>query len=221
MGGIKKAFIGSGIRYDLFDRNDGGAYLREVVVNHTSGRLKVAPEHTQDEVLKLMRKPSFALFRELNAQFNDICRREGLRYQLIPYFISSHPGCTEADMECLSEITLSSVMFYTGIDPYTGRSLYVARSQDEKRRQKSYFFRNADGSLRSDQLAPRRGKHGQKPPTSTRSTAPKPAAGKSGTGRDTAQAIRRTFDDCETARPPRERKGAPRGKTAKGRHRHE
>ncbi len=118
-------------------------------------------------------------------------------------------------------MTLSSVMFYTGIDPYTGRSLYVARSQDEKRRQKSYFFRNADGSLRSDQLAPRRGKHGQKPPTSTRSTAPKPAAGKSGTGRDTAQAIRRTFDDCETARPPRERKGAPRGKTAKGRHRHE
>ncbi len=127
-----------------------------------------------------MRKPSFALFRELNAQFNDICRREGLRYQLIPYFISSHPGCTEADMERLSAITrsldfrleqvqdltptpmtLSSVMFYTESDPYTGRPLYVAKSQDEKRRQKSYFFRNADGTLRSDQLVPRRGKHGQ------------------------------------------------------------
>ena len=138
-----------------------------------------------------MRKPSFALFRELNAQFNDICRREGLRYQLIPYFISSHPGCTEADMERLSAITrsldfrleqvqdltptpmtLSSVMFYTESDPYTGRPLYVAKSQDEKRRQKSYFFRNADGTLRSDQLVPRRGKHGQSHPS--RPAAPKP-----------------------------------------------
>lgn len=206
--GVKKAFIGSGIRYDLFDRSDGGAYLREVVVNHTSGRLKVAPEHTEDEVLKLMRKPSFALFRELNAQFNDICRREGLRYQLIPYFISSHPGCTEADMERLSAITrsldfrleqvqdltptpmtLSSVMFYTESDPYTGRPLYVAKSQDEKRRQKSYFFRNADGTLRSDQLVPRRGKHGQSHPS--RPAAPKPDRQNehpAGKGRDTAQA---------------------------------
>lgn len=157
--GVKKAFIGSGIRYDLFDRNDRGEYLNEVVVNHTSGRLKVAPEHTEDAVLKLMRKPSFDLFRELNDDFNTVCRRNGLKYQLIPYFISSHPGCTEQDMKNLSHITrslnfrleqvqdltptpmtLSSVMFYTGIDPYTGRQLYVARSQDDKRRQKSYFF---------------------------------------------------------------------------------
>ncbi len=158
--GVKKAFIGSGIRYDLFDRNDRGEYLREVVVNHTSGRLKVAPEHTEDGVLDLMRKPSFALFRKLNEDFRHICREAGLKYQLIPYFISSHPGCTEQDMRRLSEIThsldfrleqvqdltptpmtLSSVMFYTGIDPYTGRKLYVARTQDDKRRQKSYFFK--------------------------------------------------------------------------------
>lgn len=157
--GIKRAYIGSGIRYDLFDPTDGGEYLRQVVVNHTSGRLKVAPEHTEDHVLKLMRKPSFALFEELNTKFHEICRRENLKYQLIPYFISSHPGCKEADMKALSmhttrlnfnleqvqdltptPMTLSSVMFYTGVDPYTKKSVYVARSQDEKRKQKSYFF---------------------------------------------------------------------------------
>lgn len=93
--GIKKAFVGSGIRYDLFDDSP---YLATVVKHHTSGRLKVAPEHTEDAVLKLMRKPPFALFEQLNADFQHICRREGLPYQLIPYFISSHPGCTERDM---------------------------------------------------------------------------------------------------------------------------
>ncbi len=156
MPGIKKAFIGSGIRYDLFDSQD---YLREVVLRHVSGRLKVAPEHTEDHVLQLMRKPPFEMFRRLNADFCQICQQEGLRYQLIPYFISSHPGCTERDMEALSRettqldfhleqvqdftptpMTLSSVMFYTGIDPYTGEKVYVARTQEEKRRQKSYFF---------------------------------------------------------------------------------
>ncbi|MBP3550678.1 MAG: YgiQ family radical SAM protein [Alistipes sp.] len=156
--GVKHAYIGSGIRYDLFDNSD---YLREVVVHHTSGRLKVAPEHTEDGVLKLMRKPSFSLFEELNRNFNKICRENGLRYQLIPYFISSHPGCREADMRALSQrvlgklhftleqvqdltptpMTLSSVMFYTGENPYTGEKVYVARSQDDKRKQKQYFFR--------------------------------------------------------------------------------
>ena len=156
--GIKKSFIGSGIRYDLFGDNNRD-YLREVVVNHVSGRLKVAPEHTEDGVLRLMRKPSFALFRDLNERFQKICRDEGLNYQLIPYFISSHPGCTERDMRNLAAetrrlhfrleqvqdltptpMTLSSVMFYTGENPYTDEKVYVARSQDEKRRQKSYFF---------------------------------------------------------------------------------
>ena len=156
--GVKHAYIGSGIRYDLFE-NDG--YLREVVVHHTSGRLKVAPEHTEDGVLSLMRKPSFTLFEQLNGDFNRICRQNGLRYQLIPYFISSHPGCRETDMQQLSSkvlgrlhftleqvqdltptpMTLSSVMFYTGENPYTGKRVYVARSQEEKRRQKQYFFK--------------------------------------------------------------------------------
>ena len=156
--GIKKAFVGSGIRYDLFDKSN---YFETVVKHHTSGRLKVAPEHTEDRVLKLMRKPSFELFEKLNADFRSVCRREGLNYQLIPYFISSHPGCTEQDMRALSQkvlgrlnfnleqvqdltptpMTLSSVMFYTGENPYTGERLYVARNQDDKKRQKSYFFR--------------------------------------------------------------------------------
>lgn len=155
--GIKKAFIGSGIRYDLFDKSN---YFEEVVKHHTSGRLKVAPEHTVDHVLNLMRKPSFTMFEELNSRFRRICRNEGLNYQLIPYFISSHPGCREQDMRALSQrvlghlnftleqvqdltptpMTLSSVMFYTGENPYTHERVYVARSQDDKRRQKSYFF---------------------------------------------------------------------------------
>ena len=155
--GVKKAFIGSGIRYDLFDDSP---YLETVVCHHTSGRLKVAPEHTEAHVLNLMRKPPFKMFEQLTVDFKNICARHGLRYQLIPYFISSHPGCREVDMKALSEkvlgrmhfeleqvqdltptpMTLSSVMFYTGENPYTGEKVYVARSQDDKRRQKSYFF---------------------------------------------------------------------------------
>ena len=156
--GIKKAFIGSGIRYDLFDDSP---YLATVLRHHTSGRLKVAPEHTEERVLKLMRKPPFAMFERLNADFRRICGEERLPYRLIPYFISSHPGCTEHDMRALSEkvlgrlhftleqvqdltptpMTLSSVMFYTGENPYTHEKVYVARSQEEKRRQKGYFFK--------------------------------------------------------------------------------
>ncbi|MBR5877552.1 MAG: YgiQ family radical SAM protein [Alistipes sp.] len=155
--GIKKAFIGSGIRYDLFDDKP---YLETVLKHHTSGRLKVAPEHTEEHVLNLMRKPSFEQFEKLNSDFRRICRENELPYQLIPYFISSHPGCRETDMKALSDrvlgrlhfdleqvqdltptpMTLSSVMFYTGENPYTGEKVYVARSQDDKRRQKAYFF---------------------------------------------------------------------------------
>ena len=164
--GIKKAFIGSGIRYDLFDNSP---YLETVVKHHTSGRLKVAPEHTEEHVLNIMRKPPFAMFEQLNRDFRDICARNDLRYQLIPYFISSHPGCREQDMKALADkvlgrlhfdleqvqdltptpMTLSSVMFYTGENPYTGEKVYVARSQDDKRRQKSYFFR--DGGRKEPQ----------------------------------------------------------------------
>lgn len=156
--GIKKAFIGSGIRYDIPD--DGGKYMREVIVHHTSGRLKVAPEHTEPHVLKIMRKPLWEEFEKLHRFFGQVCRENGLRYQLIPYFISSHPGCTEEDMKKLSTktralglmtdqvqdltptpMTLSSVMFYTGHNPYTGEKVYVANSYEAKCQQKSYFFK--------------------------------------------------------------------------------
>ena len=175
--GIRKAFIGSGIRYDLFDDSP---YLETVLRHHTSGRLKVAPEHTEEHVLRLMRKPSFALFEQLNESFHAICRRERLPYQLIPYFISSHPGCTEHDMRELARkvlgrlhftleqvqdltptpMTLSSVMFYTGENPYTHEPVYVARTQEEKRRQKSYFFRPGQAGAAPARSAGRGTEHG-------------------------------------------------------------
>jgi uncharacterized radical SAM protein YgiQ len=164
--GIKKAFIGSGVRYDLlfpeWNRNAGRGereYLEELTVNHVSGRLKVAPEHTSPHVLNLMRKVPFNLFRKLKEQFERINRKEGLQYQLIPYFISSHPGSSESDMSDLAEevrslgikpeqvqdftptpMTLSTAMYYCGFDPYTGKRIYVARGIEEKRKQKDYFF---------------------------------------------------------------------------------
>ncbi len=171
--GVKRAFIGSGIRYDLFDESP---YLEAVLKYHTSGRLKVAPEHTEEHVLQLMRKPPFTLFEQLNSDFQAICRREGLPYQLIPYFISSHPGCTERDMKALSErvlgklhftleqvqdltptpMTLSSVMFYTGMNPYTKQPLFVARDQADKKRQKSYFFTSKPIRQGARQARPKR-----------------------------------------------------------------
>ena len=169
--GIKKAFIGSGIRYDLFDNS---AYLETVIKHHTSGRLKVAPEHTEKHVLDVMRKPSFEMFEQLNRDFRRICSDNGLPYQLIPYFISSHPACRECDMQALADkvlgrlhfdleqvqdltptpMTLSSVMFYMGENPYTGEAVYVARSQDDKRRQKAYFFQ--DKGKRFEKKSPAR-----------------------------------------------------------------
>ncbi|MEG1648975.1 MAG: YgiQ family radical SAM protein [Rikenellaceae bacterium] len=157
--GIKKIFIGSGIRYDMFDKSTGKDYLCRVVEHHTSGRLKVAPEHTSDRVLKLMRKPSFDLFVGLNTQFEDICRTKSLRYELIPYFISSHPGCDRTDMLDLRKkmkglhfdlhqvqdftptpMTLSSVMYYTGEDPYTEQKIFVERIMENKKAHKELFF---------------------------------------------------------------------------------
>lgn len=166
MPGVKKAFIGSGIRYDLlfpeWNHNAGKAekdYLEELVRNHVSGRLKVAPEHTSPHVLSLMRKVPFSLFRKLREQFTRITAREGLNYEIVPYFISSHPGSAEADMEALAAearslgikpeqvqdftptpMTLSTAMYWCGFDPYTGKKVYVARDLNEKRRQKDYFF---------------------------------------------------------------------------------
>ena len=191
--GIKKAFIGSGIRYDLFDNS---AYLETVIKHHTSGRLKVAPEHTEKHVLDVMRKPSFEMFEQLNRDFRRICSENGLPYQLIPYFISSHPACRECDMQALADkvlgrlhfdleqvqdltptpMTLSSVMFYTGENPYTGESIYVARSQDDKRRQKSYFFKDKPSARapKTTDRAPKTSAH--TPKGSARPTQPRTKA---------------------------------------------
>lgn len=166
MSGVKKAFIGSGIRYDLlfpeWNKNAGRGereYLEELVVNHVSGRLKVAPEHVSPHVLTLMRKVPFSLFRKLREQFMKIITKESIKYEIVPYFISSHPGSAEADMEALAgevrslgikpeqvqdftptPMTLSTAMYWCGFDPYTGKKVYVARDLKEKRKQKDYFF---------------------------------------------------------------------------------
>jgi uncharacterized radical SAM protein YgiQ len=166
MEGIKKSFIGSGVRYDLLfpewnksAGRDEGEYLEELVINHVSGRLKVAPEHTSPRVLSYMRKAPFDLFKKLKKRFDNIKIRHELKYEIIPYFISSHPGCTDSDMKELVEevkslgirpeqvqdftptpMTLSTLMYYTGFDPYSGKKVYVARSPEEKRRQKEFFF---------------------------------------------------------------------------------
>ena len=166
--GVKKAFVGSGIRYDLlfpeWNKKAGTGeqdYLKELVTNHVSGRLKVAPEHTSSNVLALMRKSPFALFRKLKQHFDLITGREGLNYEIVPYFISSHPGSSEKEMSELevairsvgirpeqvqdftpTPMTLSTTMYYCGFDPYTGKKVYVARGIEEKRKQKEYFFRN-------------------------------------------------------------------------------
>ena len=152
---IKKAFIGSGIRYDLAT----DAYLKEVVKNHVSGRLKVAPEHTNDTVLNLMRKPSFALFKEFDKKFNKYNEEFNLNQQLIPYFISSHPGCKPEHMAELAietkklnfrleqvqdftptPFTLATEIYYTGINPYTMGKVYTAKTAEQKNRQRSFFF---------------------------------------------------------------------------------
>ena len=165
--GIKKSFIGSGVRYDLLlhpykdERLRAAAerYTRELITRHVSGRLKVAPEHTSDRVLKLMRKPSFKLFYDFKRIFDRTCREAGLRQQLIPYFISSHPGCTEEDMAELAAetkqldfqleqvqdftptpMTVSTEAWYTGVHPYTLQPIASAKSADEKLRQRMFFF---------------------------------------------------------------------------------
>ena len=164
---IKKSFIGSGVRYDLLlhkskDENCNKAaktYTRELICKHVSGRLKVAPEHTSDKVLRLMRKPSFKQFEEFKKIFDEINTKENLRQQIIPYFISSHPGCTEEDMAELAVITkklnfhleqvqdftptpmtVSTETWYTGFDPYTLQPVYSAKTQREKLAQRQFFF---------------------------------------------------------------------------------
>jgi uncharacterized radical SAM protein YgiQ len=167
--GIRHSYIGSGIRYDLFLTEDGFVdesskpYLQTLVLNHTSGRLKVAPEHTEDHVLQKMAKPSFRLFERLRKEFDKVNRDAGTHVGLVPYFISSHPGCTLKDMERLANhpalkgiwmdqvqdftptpMTTSSVMFYTGLDPRDMTPVFTEHDPEKKQRQKSFFFKNSN-----------------------------------------------------------------------------
>lgn len=164
---IKKSFIGSGVRYDmLLHRNDDDRlnkisekYTKELILNHVSGRLKVAPEHTSDKVLNCMRKPSFSQFHTFKRIFDKINSENGLKQQLIPYFISSHPACTEIDMAELasetkplgfkleqvqdftpSPMTVATEIYYTGYHPYTLEKVYTARTKEQKLAQRQYFF---------------------------------------------------------------------------------
>lgn len=165
--GVKKSFIGSGVRYDLAmhqNRNEkvnqtNKNYIKELILKHVSGHLKVAPEHTSDAVLKCMRKPSFELFKRFTETFDRLNQKYELRQQLIPYFISSHPACTEQDMVELAiqtkqlnfrleqvqdftptPMTVSSEIYYTGVHPYTLEKVYTARTPKEKENQRKYFF---------------------------------------------------------------------------------
>ncbi len=164
---IKKAFVGSGIRYDLlvddFNKNNKDSnhdeYMEQLVTRHVSGRLKVAPEHTSDATLKVMRKPSFKYFRKFKEKYDKIQEKHGLNQPLIPYFISSHPGCEEVDMANLAAetkdlgfkleqvqdftptpMTVAEVIYYTGVHPYTLQPIYTAKTKEEKQTQNKYFF---------------------------------------------------------------------------------
>ena len=165
--GIKRTFIGSGVRYDLLlhryadEKLNKAAqtYTEELITRHVSGRLKVAPEHTEERVLQMMRKPSFAQFGQFKRIFDRVNREKGLNQQLIPYFISSHPGCTEEDMAELAvhtkqmhfqleqvqdftptPMTLATEMYYTGFHPYTLEKVFTARTKEQKLAQRQFFF---------------------------------------------------------------------------------
>lgn len=164
---VKKAFVGSGVRYDLSMHPTGDKavdaanrrYNEELITRHVSGRLKVAPEHTSPHVLSVMRKPPFSLFYKFKKIFDDVNTRAGLRQQLIPYFISSHPGCTEEDMAELAvetkgldmhleqvqdftptPMTVATEIYYSGVHPYTLEPVFTATTPEEKLAQRQYFF---------------------------------------------------------------------------------
>jgi len=164
---VKKAFVGSGIRYDLlvddFNKNndDGNhdEYIEQVITRHISGRLKVAPEHTSDATLRVMRKPSFKYFHKFKEKYDRISEKHGLKQQLIPYFISSHPGCEEEDMANLAAetkdmgfqleqvqdftptpMTVAEVIYYTGVHPYTLKPVKTVKTREEKLNQNRFFF---------------------------------------------------------------------------------
>ncbi len=164
---IKKSFIGSGVRYDMLlndnaspeEKKSHDLYIEELIAHHVSGRLKVAPEHTSDAVLQIMRKPSFSLFYKFKQRFEAINKKYHLNQQLIPYFISSHPGCHEEDMAMLAAethdldfkleqvqdftptpMTVSTEIFASGLHPYTLKPVFTAHSPEEKQHQRLFFF---------------------------------------------------------------------------------
>ncbi len=164
---IKRAFIGSGVRYDMLynkmastkEQESHQKYMEELITNHVSGRLKVAPEHTSDEVLKQMRKPSFKLFHKFKKDFEEINKKNNTNQQIIPYFISSHPGSKIEDMAQLAvetknldfkleqvqdftptPMTVATVIFYSGVHPYTLEKTYTAKSKQEKLDQRVFLF---------------------------------------------------------------------------------
>lgn len=174
---IKKSFIGSGVRYDLILHHSDNEkinktnlrYARELIEHHVSGRLKVAPEHTSDNVLRLMRKPPFQLFYDFKRLFDNVNKNAHLNQQLIPYFISSHPGCTNKDMAQLADLTrkmgykleqvqdftptpmtISTETWYTGYHPYTLEPVYSAKTPEEKKQQNQYFFWYKDQSNQNE-----------------------------------------------------------------------
>jgi len=167
LAGVKKIFVSSGVRYDMLvsgdesKRKSSGCdeYMKELVSSHVSGRLKVAPEHTSDRVLSVMRKPSYSLFRKFSEMFRRLSAAAGLDQQIVPYFISSHPGSGLEDMAELAAetksdgfrleqvqdftptpMTLSSVIYYCGFDPYTKKKVWCARTPEERNDQRSFFF---------------------------------------------------------------------------------
>lgn len=163
---VKKAFVGSGIRYDLlvedYNKHDDGSideYMDQLVSRHVCGRLKVAPEHTSDATLKIMRKPSFKHFYSFKKKYEKANKKHQLNQPLIPYFISSHPGSTEEEMANLAAetksmgfkleqvqdftptpMTVATVIYYTGLHPYTLRPVYTAKTKNEKLKQHQFFF---------------------------------------------------------------------------------
>jgi len=162
---VKKAFVSSGLRYDLMlDENsphkkEDEEYVEQLITHHVSGRLKVAPEHTEDEVLNFMRKPSFKLFAKFKEKFDEISHKNGLNQEIIPYFISSHPGCKPEDMAKLAAktkklgykleqvqdftptpMTVATEVYYSGYHPYTMKKVFTALSMDDKTKQRTFFF---------------------------------------------------------------------------------
>lgn len=163
--GVKKAFVSSGLRYDLMFNprsthpSEDEQYVEQLISQHVSGRLKVAPEHTEDEVLKLMRKPSFSFFYKFKEKFEEVSRKKGIKQEIIPYFISSHPGCTPEDMAKLAAktkalgykleqvqdftptpMTVATEIYYSGYHPYTLKKVQTAISLDDKTKQRTFFF---------------------------------------------------------------------------------